>query len=125
MPKKHHQDHQQVNQERPHYQFLDQNLALKTNQRSQTHPGVMRLHKDLENMLKWLYKEMTLPMKANQKSQIPLDVMPHHKELVNMLRWQYKVTMILLTPQKFLLVYHPSMLENMLKWRCKAVTKEA
>ena len=124
MPKKHHQDHQQVNQERLHYQFLDQNLALKTNQRSQTLPGVMRLHKDLENMPKWLYKEMTLPTKANQKLQIPLDAMLHLKEWVNMLRWLYKVTMIPPTPQKFHLVYHPSMLANMPKWLCKATMKE-
>ena len=121
MPKRHLQDHQQENLPKHHSQSTDLNLVLKTNQRSQINLGVINLHRDLANLLKWLYKEMIRQTRANQKSQILQDAMPHPSGSASTLKWLCKITTKQLTHQRHQLELHLNMLGNMHKWQCKVI----
>ena len=122
MPKRHHQDHQQENLPKRRSHPTDLNLVSKTSLRLQTNLGVMHLHRGLENMLKWPYKEMIRQTRANQKLQILRDATLHLSELVSTHKWLCKVTMIQLIHQRHQLELHLSMLVSMHKWQCKVTT---
>ena len=119
MPKRHLQDHQPENLPKRHSHPIDLNLVLKTNQRSQINLGVINLHRDLVNLLKWLYKEMIRQTRANQKLQTLPDAMPHPRGLASTLKWLCKITTIQLIHQRHQLKLLLNTLGSMRKWQCK------